>query len=137
MSLPDHGHNKIEQPATRPQEEDHMPARNVESPAVRTGLAFVIVMAVLATMVGIVLLWPEAVRQDLLPDALTVVLVFAALIAGAGRFSAIRDFFRRKRRPAGAKKPSITKSSVRETAEEERHPLRNGDGIPHAHLWWF
>lgn len=136
MSLPDHEHNKIEQPATQPHEEDQMPARNVEPPTGRNGLAFVIVIAVLATIVGILLLRPEALQQDLLQSALTVVLVFAAIIAGV-RFCATRAFSRRKRRPAGAKKPSMTKSSVGRTAEEERHPLLYGDGIPHAHLWWF
>ena len=54
-----------------------------------------------------------------------------------GLFGAIRAFLHRKRRPSGAKKPSMTKSSVGRTAEEERHPLRYGDKIPDAHLWWF
>lgn len=54
-----------------------------------------------------------------------------------GRFSAIRAFFRLKTKPVGAKKPSMTKSSVGRTAEEERHPLRYGDKIPDAHFWWF
>lgn len=75
MSLPDHGRNNIEQPATQPQKADNL--------------------------------------------------------------RAIRAFFRRKRGPAGLKKPSITKASVGRTAEEERHPLRYGDQIPQAHFWWF
>jgi len=54
-----------------------------------------------------------------------------------GRFCAIRAFLRRMGKPEGAKKPSMTKSSVGRTAEEERHPLRYGDKIPDAHFWWF
>ncbi|CAH0264582.1 hypothetical protein SRABI26_03485 [Arthrobacter sp. Bi26] len=57
-------------------------------------------------------------------------------------FCAIRAFLRRRGRPEGAKKPSMTKpsmtkSSVGRTAEQERHPLRYGDKIPDAHFWWF
>lgn len=135
-ALPDHAHINIEQPATQPQKENHMPLRNGEPPTGRKGLACIVVMALLATMLGILLLWQGALQQHLLQGALAAVLVSAGITAGV-RFRAIRAFFRRKRRPAGLKKPSLTKSSVGRTVEEERHPLRYGDQIPQAHFWWF
>lgn len=101
----------------------------------RDSLAPGVTVGVLATAAGFLILSLEALGPDLLLNTLIVAAIYAATVAGV-RLGSVRTFFSRRKTPAGVKRPAVTKSNSG-AAEEERHPLRNGDGIPHAHLWWF
>lgn len=136
MSDLDHEQSKNGQLPTQAQEGDRKPARNAGLRARTRGLALGGAIAVLAPVAAVLILQPDAWGRGWLLGAFIVALIFALIIVGLG-FAATPSFFSRKGKPGGPVRASMTKSSVGRTVDEERHPLRNGDGIPHAHLWWF
>lgn len=121
-----------------PQKKERTPARPNELHPGCNGcndLATGVTLGVLATVAGFLILPPEALGQDSLQSTLIVALALAAMVAEL-RFSAILTFFGRRKNPAGLKAAMATSNSGR-TADAEQYRLRNGDGIPHPHLWWF
>jgi hypothetical protein len=105
--------------------------RGLELNSGRPGLCFMAVMGGLALLI-LLLDFSEQVQ---LQNLLTVALALAVIMSGV-RFSAIRGFLSRRRKRT--RKPIA--SGARELSSrmvEQPYRLRNGDGIPHSHLWWF
>src|SRR5688572_17323061 len=97
----------------------------------RPGPCFMAVMGGVALLILLLDFWEQVQLQNLL----TIALALAVILSGV-RFSAIRGFLSRRRKLA--RKPIASRARELSTRMvEQPHRLRNGDGIPHSHLWWF
>ncbi|MDQ0867502.1 hypothetical protein [Arthrobacter globiformis] len=97
----------------------------------RPGPCFMAVAGGVALLILLLDLWHQVQLQNIL----TVALAIAVIMSGV-RFSAVRGFLRRRRKPAAA--PVVSRArQISTRMVDQPHRLRNGDGIPHSHLWWF
>ncbi|WP_104140927.1 hypothetical protein [Arthrobacter sp. ZGTC131] len=113
------------------EKDDRMFERGLEPHSGRPGLCFMAVMGGLALLILLLDLWQQVQLQNILIIALGL-----AVIMSGVRYPAIRGVLSRRRKPA--KTPVVSRARQLSTRMvEQPHRLRNGEGTPHSHLWWF
>jgi hypothetical protein len=113
------------------EKDDRIVKRGLELHSGRPGLCFMAAMGGGALLILVLDLWQQVHLQNILIIALGL-----AVIMSGVRFSAVRGFLGRRRKPTAA--PVVSRARQLSTRMvEQPHRLRNGEGTPHSHLWWF
>jgi membrane protein implicated in regulation of membrane protease activity len=97
----------------------------------RPGPCFLAVVGGATLLILLLEFWEHVYLQNILTGALAI-----AVIMSGVRVSAIRAILDRRKKPARG--PLASKArQLSDRMVEQPYRLRNGDGIPHSHLWWF